>query len=80
MSTDMHAAAISIRKSRVLTIHGTADATIPIEDGRAFAQFIAQHELMEIEGCNHMFGNQAHAEQMIEKVVQYVVKGASSDP
>lgn len=33
---------------------------------------IKQHELCLIEGADHNFRNSAHAEQLINKVVEYI--------
>jgi pimeloyl-ACP methyl ester carboxylesterase len=51
----MAAAAASIRHSKVLTIHGTADNVIPIDDGRQMAASIAGSRLVEVEGADHNF-------------------------
>jgi pimeloyl-ACP methyl ester carboxylesterase len=55
VNLDMAAAAASIKRSRVLTIHGTADSVIPIEDGRQMAASIAGSRLVEVEGADHNF-------------------------
>ncbi|KAI4380360.1 hypothetical protein MLD38_006559 [Melastoma candidum] len=56
LSTDMHEACLKIDKScRVLTVHGTADEIIPVEDAQRFAELIPSHELHIIEGANHSY-------------------------
>ncbi|KAJ6814780.1 uncharacterized protein M6B38_138220 [Iris pallida] len=56
LSTDMHAACLSIDKScRVLTIHGSEDDVVPPEDALEFAKFITNHKLHIIEGADHRY-------------------------
>jgi pimeloyl-ACP methyl ester carboxylesterase len=55
LNLDMAAAAASIKHSKVLTIHGTADSVIPIDDGRQMAASIAGSRLVEVEGADHNF-------------------------
>mmetsp|Transcript_21674 Transcript_21674/g.37217 ORF Transcript_21674/g.37217 Transcript_21674/m.37217 type:complete len:265 (+) Transcript_21674:62-856(+) len=39
----------------VLTVHGTADATIPVEDAHRWGEVIAQHSLVVIDGASHQY-------------------------
>ncbi len=52
LSTDMAAATAQIQHSRVLTIHGSADADVPVSEARAFDAAMAAglHELCILEG------------------------------
>ncbi|KAI4377443.1 hypothetical protein MLD38_015066 [Melastoma candidum] len=54
MSMDMHeASCLKINKScRVLTVRGTADEIIPVEDAQWFGELIPSHELHVIKGAN----------------------------
>uniref|UniRef100_A0A7S3QKD6 Serine aminopeptidase S33 domain-containing protein n=1 Tax=Dunaliella tertiolecta TaxID=3047 RepID=A0A7S3QKD6_DUNTE len=72
MSIDMEAAAKRISLSEVLTVHGKADATIPYQDAEAFSRTIRQHMLWPLDGADHFFSQQAHADQMIRKVSEYI--------
>lgn len=74
LDTDMKAAALSIKKSKVLTMHGTMDDVIPVGDARQFSELISNHELVEVEGADHMFSNPAHAEMMAAKVADFIGK------
>lgn len=46
------------RRSKVLTIHGTEDETIPVADAYEFGKLILQHELVVIEGGTHRFATE----------------------
>ena len=72
LSTDMAAAASSIQQSHVLSIHGTADLTIPVTDADKFAALIKHHTLRTVDGANHRFTQ--HADQVIALVVDFVLQ------
>lgn len=56
LSTNMHAACLSIEKDcRVLTVHGSDDDIVPPEDAFEFDKLIANHKLYMIEGADHRF-------------------------
>ncbi|KAJ9183587.1 hypothetical protein P3X46_007419 [Hevea brasiliensis] len=56
LTTDTHAACLSIQpKCRVLTVHGSMDKIVPIEDALEFAKFISNHKLHIIEGADHEY-------------------------
>lgn len=61
LSTNMRAACLSIDKDcRVLTIHGSMDEIIPVEDALEFAKIIPNHKLHIIDGADHGYtSNQA---------------------
>ncbi|KAG5595858.1 hypothetical protein H5410_037090 [Solanum commersonii] len=42
-------------KNRVLTVHGSADEIIPVEDALEFDKIIPNHKLHIIEGANHCY-------------------------
>lgn len=74
VSLDMCAAAAAIHNTRVLTMHGSADTTIPLEDGREFQRRIAGSELVAIEGADHNFvAEPRYAQELIEAVVGWLV-------
>ncbi|KAG0538185.1 hypothetical protein BDA96_03G213300 [Sorghum bicolor] len=71
LNTDMHAASVSISKEcRFLTVHGSADKTIPVEDAHEFAKHIPNHKLHIIEGANHNYT--AHRKEVADAVVDFI--------
>ncbi|KAG2453322.1 hypothetical protein HYH02_001546 [Chlamydomonas schloesseri] len=76
MKMDMFAEATKI-KAEVLTVHGSADRVIPIEDGRAWDAHIPRHRLIEVEGADHNFrAAPEHKQQVVEAIVAKVVEAA----
>jgi len=71
-NTNMEKAVSKIKKSRVLTIHGTKDTVIPVEDGKSIAQLIDQHELYLIEEADHNFTQDPHLEALAKRVSQFL--------
>ncbi|GAB4853783.1 hypothetical protein Ancab_017976 [Ancistrocladus abbreviatus] len=56
LNTNMHEASLQIDKEcRVLTIHGSADDIIPVEDAYEFAKIIPNHKLHIMEGADHCY-------------------------
>jgi pimeloyl-ACP methyl ester carboxylesterase len=73
----MQSAVAKIQHSKILTVHGTADSVIPVEDGKGYAELIPNSDLVIVEGADHNFrGKPEHAEQLIQVVVDYMVKHA----
>ena len=70
LDTDMRAAAAKIRHSEVLTVHGSKDRVIPVEDSRQWGAHIANHELLVVDGADHSFLMPEHSERMIAAVVE----------
>ncbi|KAB2604246.1 hypothetical protein D8674_036690 [Pyrus ussuriensis x Pyrus communis] len=78
LSTDMHESCLQIDKefSRrfstygVVTIHGTADEVIPVEDALEFAKIIPNHKLHLIEGANHSYTS--HQAELASLVVDFI--------
>lgn len=77
-NTNMEEAVSKIKKSRVLTIHGTDDTVIPVEDGKSIAQLIDQHELYLIENADHNFTQDPHLEALIKRVSQFLKIAANA--
>ncbi|RLN22979.1 hypothetical protein C2845_PM07G13460 [Panicum miliaceum] len=72
LNTDMRAASVSISKEcRFLTVHGSADKTIPVEDAYEFAKLIPNHKLHVIEGANHNYT--AHRKEVADAVVDFIM-------
>lgn len=79
LSTDMHAASLSISKEcRFFTIHGSADDVIPVEDAYEFAKLIPNHKLRVIEGANHCYT--AHRKELSAAVVEYITSNEVDAP
>ena len=56
---------------RFLTVHGSADMTIPVEDAYEFAKLIPNHKLHVIEGANHNYT--AHRKEVADAVVDFIM-------
>ncbi|XP_059640807.1 uncharacterized protein LOC132282972 isoform X2 [Cornus florida] len=56
LNTNMHEACLKIdEECRVLTVHGSADEIIPVEDALEFAKIIPNHKLHIVEGADHCY-------------------------
>ena len=55
---------------RVLTVHGSADEVIPVEDALEFAKLIPNHKLHIVEGANHNYS--AHQEELASVVLDFL--------
>lgn len=75
MTLDMSIAR-NITLSEVLTIHGTGDQVVPMEDAQSYSQIIRQHELYLIEGGDHNF--RAHLDAVAKKVASFISTGPST--
>ncbi|KAL4589505.1 hypothetical protein LXL04_002412 [Taraxacum kok-saghyz] len=70
LNTNMHEAGLKIDKNcKVLTVHGSDDEVIPVEDAIEFAKIIPNHELKIIEGANH--GYNKHRDELCSVVVAF---------
>lgn len=71
LATDMRSVACSIDKNcRVLTVHGSADEIIPVEDALEFDKLIPNHKLHIIEGANH--SHSAHQDELASVVTDFL--------
>uniref|UniRef100_A0A6V7QTS8 Serine aminopeptidase S33 domain-containing protein n=1 Tax=Ananas comosus var. bracteatus TaxID=296719 RepID=A0A6V7QTS8_ANACO len=78
LSTDMHAASLSIDKEcRVFTIHGSEDEIIPVEDALEFAKLIPNLKLHIVEGANHCYS--AHQQELASLVVDFLKSNQVGD-
>ncbi|XP_020529523.1 uncharacterized protein LOC18444730 isoform X2 [Amborella trichopoda] len=74
LNTDMSVATPMIAKHcRVLTIHGTKDEIIPVEDALEFDKLISNHKLHIIEGANHVYSS--HRSELASTVVDFTKAG-----
>ncbi|CAE6075393.1 unnamed protein product [Arabidopsis arenosa] len=71
LSTDIHEACLKIDKEcRVLTVHGSADEVIRVEDAKEFAKVIPNHKLEIVEGANHCYTE--HQSQLVSTVMEFI--------
>ncbi|XP_073277611.1 putative uncharacterized protein YDL057W isoform X2 [Primulina huaijiensis] len=71
LNTNMHEACLSIDKGcRVLTVHGSVDEIIPVEDALEFAKIIPNHQLQIVEGANH--GYTSHQDELSSAVLPFI--------
>ncbi|VVA10337.1 PREDICTED: putative uncharacterized [Prunus dulcis] len=78
LSTDMHEACLQIDKEcRVLTVHGSADETIPVEDALEFSKIIPNHKLHVIEGADHCYTS--HQTELVSVVLDFIKAALQQD-
>ncbi|KAG2666025.1 hypothetical protein I3760_15G036400 [Carya illinoinensis] len=71
LSTDTHAACLMIQQNcRVLTIHGSKDKIVPVEDALEFAKFIPNHKLHIIQGADHEYTS--HQDELAAVVLDFI--------
>lgn len=58
---------------RVLTVHGSVDEIIPVEDALAFDKIIPNHKLHIIEGANHSY--KSHQAELMPVILPFVKEG-----
>ncbi|XP_044462941.1 uncharacterized protein LOC123193922 isoform X2 [Mangifera indica] len=74
LNTNMHEACLQIdEECRVLTVHGSADKVIPIQDAHEFAKIIPNHKLHIVEGANH--GYTKHQTELASVVLNFIKEG-----
>ncbi|XP_071911116.1 putative uncharacterized protein YDL057W isoform X1 [Coffea arabica] len=74
LNTNMHEACLVIDKEcRVLTVHGSADEIIPVEDALDFAKIIPNHKLHIIEGADHSYTS--HQAELTSVVLPFIKEG-----
>ncbi|KAK6120412.1 hypothetical protein DH2020_045892 [Rehmannia glutinosa] len=71
LNTNMHEACLSIDEGcRVLTVHGSEDEIIPVEDALEFAKIIPNHQLQIIEGADHRYSS--HQDELASAVLRFI--------
>ncbi|XP_076889183.1 putative uncharacterized protein YDL057W [Bidens hawaiensis] len=71
LNTNMHEAGLKVDQDcKVLTVHGSVDEIIPVEDALEFAKIIPNHELRIIEGANHNYTN--HRDELASVVLGFL--------
>ncbi|KAB1219820.1 hypothetical protein CJ030_MR3G009462 [Morella rubra] len=72
LSTDTHAACLLIQQDcRVLTVHGSMDKIVPVEDAMEFAKFIPNHKLQIIQGADHEYTS--HQDELASVVLNFIL-------
>ncbi|XWS26688.1 hypothetical protein CRYUN_Cryun26dG0051700 [Craigia yunnanensis] len=78
LRTDMHEACLKIDKEcRILTVHGSADDIIPLENALEFAKIIPNHQLHIVEGANH--GYTSHQTELASIVLNFIKSALEQD-
>ncbi|KAI3468123.1 hypothetical protein Pfo_024786 [Paulownia fortunei] len=78
LATDTRAACQTIPLScRVLTVHGTVDEFVPVEDAIEFAKHIPNHNLCIVEGADHECTK--HQSELASIVLNFVKTGLHKD-
>ncbi|KAF5726158.1 hypothetical protein HS088_TW23G00899 [Tripterygium wilfordii] len=71
LTTDTPAACALIRQDcRVLTVHGSMDRIVPMEDAFEFDRIISNHKLHIVEGADHEYTS--HQDQLAEIVLDFL--------
>ncbi|KAL7136764.1 hypothetical protein ABFS83_10G052700 [Erythranthe nasuta] len=72
LNTNMHEACLSVDpKCRVLTVHGSADEDISVEDAElGFAKIIPNHWLEIIQGADHRYSK--HQDELAAPVLKFI--------
>lgn len=78
LATDMHEACCQIDTNcRVLTVHGSGDEVIPMEDALEFAKIIPNHKLQIVEGANHSYT--AHQTELASIFLDFIKTAVQHD-
>ncbi|KAL5056657.1 hypothetical protein RYX36_037339 [Vicia faba] len=71
LDTNMHEACLHIdTECRVLTVHGSSDTVISVEDAYQFAQILPNHTLHIVVGADHSYTN--HQNELASYVVDFI--------
>jgi len=62
----------NIRKACVLTVHGSDDVTVPVEDAHSFDKLIPQHTLVVLRKADHLFASSDSVDDMIRAVAGFL--------
>ncbi|CAI9110718.1 OLC1v1010787C1 [Oldenlandia corymbosa var. corymbosa] len=74
LNINMHDPCLQIDKDcRVLTVHGSADDIVPVDDAMEYAKVIRNHTLRIIEGAGHGFNQQQ--DELVSAVLSFIEQG-----
>lgn len=57
---------------KVLTIHGTDDRIVPVENAFKFDKLVKSHFLSLIPGCDHNFNGLLHMDTLVTKISEFI--------
>ncbi|KAM5588711.1 hypothetical protein ABKV19_006933 [Rosa sericea] len=78
LSTDMQESCLQIGKEcQVLTVHGSDDEVIPVDDAVEFSKIITNHKLHIVRGANHCYTS--HQAELASVVVDYIKTALQQD-
>ncbi|KAJ9538555.1 hypothetical protein OSB04_031288 [Centaurea solstitialis] len=78
LNTNMPEAALKIKQDcRVLTVHGSADDIIPVEDAADFDKIIKNHKLQIIDGADHLY--KKHRAELVSAILPFIKDGIGSE-
>ena len=60
-----------------MTVHGSADEIVPVEDALEFAKIIPNHKLEIVEGANHIY--KLHQTELSSIVVRFIKQSLQED-
>ena len=66
-----------IRTSHVLTVHGSADTTVDVENAKRYDESISKHTLKIIEGADHNFNGLKHIGAIVGSVLGFVEENST---
>uniref|UniRef100_A0A3Q7H7T6 Serine aminopeptidase S33 domain-containing protein n=1 Tax=Solanum lycopersicum TaxID=4081 RepID=A0A3Q7H7T6_SOLLC len=72
-TTYMECRFLGIDYFRVLTVHGSADEIIPVEDALEFDEIIPNHKLHISEGANHCYTS--HQAELTPVILPFIKEG-----
>ncbi|XP_024021794.1 putative uncharacterized protein YDL057W isoform X2 [Morus notabilis] len=71
LTTDVQGTCKTIDQNcRVLTVHGTRDQMVPVEDAFEFNKFISNHKICVIEGADHEYTS--HQDELACTVLDFI--------
>ena len=62
---------------RVLTVHGSADELVPVQDALEFAKIIPNHKLHVVEGADH--GYTSYQAELVPVVLNFIKSALQQD-
>ncbi|KAJ6382698.1 hypothetical protein OIU77_031180 [Salix suchowensis] len=78
LTTDTRAACLLIQQEcRVLTVHGSMDKIVPVEDALEFAKFIPNHKLHIIKGADHEYTS--HQGELTSVVLDFLRESCNAE-
>ncbi|KAG7023667.1 hypothetical protein SDJN02_14693 [Cucurbita argyrosperma subsp. argyrosperma] len=80
LNTNMSQLCLQINKEcRVLTVHGTEDAVIPVNDAREFDKIIPNHKLHILEGADHNYTAESHQVELATVILNFIKTNLQQD-